>query len=291
MPALPKSQLLIYRDDLGHSIVSGNKLHKLKPNIALAKSQGYDSIISFGGAYSNHLHALAWACKKAGLSSIGLVRGELHHELTPTLNDCKSWGMQLFPIERKTYRNLQTNVFANDTANIVDVGLPHNLSELAENSLIIPEGGSNLLAIESVAHAYRPLFSDPAHENITHAICATGTGATLAGLYKAAPAGIKVIGIQAVAEGNATLERIKNWLGKDLPNLDIVAGHLGGFAKMPSDLLEFMLEFESEHNIPLDPIYNGKVMFKLTQMVNDDYFVKTDKVLVIHTGGLQGIKR
>jgi 1-aminocyclopropane-1-carboxylate deaminase len=291
MPTPSESQLLIYRDDLSHPIISGNKLHKLKPNITFAKSQGYDAILSFGGAYSNHLHALAWACKIAGLASIGLVRGELHSELTPALSDCKKWGMQLLPIERKTYRNIQKTLLAGGTASLVDAGLPNSLAEIAQNSLVLAEGGSNLLAIESVAQAYRPIFSDPQYKNITHAVCATGTGATLAGLYKAAPEGVKVIGIQAVAEGDATIDRIRNWLGNELSNLSVVAGHLGGFAKTPNELLEFMEEFETEHNIPLDPIYNGKVMFKLTQMAKQDYFAKTDRVLVIHTGGLQGLRR
>lgn len=266
-------------------------MHKLRPNITFAKSHGLDTVLSFGGAYSNHLHALAWACKEAGLASIGLVRGELHNELTPTLRDCKTWGMQLLPITRKAYRNLQNTLLAGGTANLLDVGLPYSLIETAKSSLVIPEGGSNLMAIESVAQAYRPIFSDPRYKNVTHAVCATGTGATLAGLYKAAPRGVKVIGIQAVAEGDATIDRIQNWLGNDVTNLSIVAGHLGGFAKKPCDLLEFIDDFESQHKIPLDPIYNGKVMFKLTQMAKQNYFAKTDKVLVIHTGGLQGLSR
>ena len=125
-------------------------------------------------------------------------------------------------------------------------------------------------------------------------MCATGTGATLAGLYKAAPDSIDVIGVQAVAEGDATLARIQGWLGaKDssnliVPRLTVQEGHLGRFAKMPTELMTFIHGFEMQYNIPLDPVYTGKVIFKLSNMIKAGYFNSEDKILFIHTGGLQG---
>ena len=237
---LTDTQFQFYRDDLNHPTVSGNKLHKLTPNLALARQQDCESVLSFGGPYSNHLHALAWACKEQGLSSIGLVRGELHSELTPTLADCREWGMHLIAVQRNTYRQLQTELSA-----LGGHCLAHELSHSSmvktpENTLVIPEGGSNRLAIDSLANAYRPLFKQAQYQDITHVVCATGTGATLAGLYKAAPPQLKVIGVQAVAEGDATLDRICSWLGERPDNLSIVAGHLGGFGKIPATLTSFI---------------------------------------------------
>ena len=282
------TQFQFFRDDLNHPTVSGNKLHKLAPNLAFAKQQGYKTVLSFGGAYSNHLHALAWACRERGLSSIGLVRGELHSELTPTLTDCRDWGMHLIATQRTTYRQLQSKLAALGGHCLAHELLPSTMVQAPHNTLVLPEGGSNRIAIDSLANAYRPIFKHVHYQDTTHVICATGTGATLAGLYKATPAHIKVIGVQAVAEGDATIERINNWLGDHQDRLSIVAGHLGGFGKIPAALTTFINAFEAEHGVPLDPVYNGKTVFKLMQLAEQGFFTANDKVLVLHTGGLQG---
>ena len=284
-------KVLVFRDDLNHATVSGNKLHKLAPNIARAKASDCSSVISFGGPYSNHLHALAWACKKSDLSSVGFVRGELHDRLTPTLSDCQKWGMQLIPLSRKTYRECQEilSVFG-EPCLARDAGLQTRLQDCVNlnSALIVPEGGSNTMAIDSLSQAYCSVFDLPECQGVTHAVCATGTGATVAGLYNAASKSINVIGVQAVAEGDATLNRIKGWLGVDVPSLTIIEGHLGRFAKAPPKLTEFINQFESQHHIPLDPVYTGKAMFKLVELISAGYFKTEDKVLFIHTGGLQG---
>lgn len=279
-------KLQFYRDDLNHPIVSGNKLHKLAPSLALAAAQGHNSVLSFGGPYSNHLHALAWASREKQLISHGIVRGELHQELSPTLKDCEAWGMRLYPMARKLYREIQ-HALQNDHHGVKDQLLAQ-VSDLPQDIFVIPEGGSNQMAIDSLARAYRPIFSDPQFQNVSHVICATGTGATVAGLSKAAPDHVQVIGIQAVAEGPATEERIRIWLGKTITNLQIIEGHLGGFAKTPTELLDFIQHFESIYNIPLDPIYNGKVMFTLLALAKQGFFAPSDELLVLHTGGLQG---
>ena len=295
-------EVVVYRDDLNHPTVSGNKLHKLKPNIALAKEHACNSIVSFGGPYSNHLHALAWACKEAGLSSIGVVRGELHASLTPTLKDCQAWGMQLVASPRTMYRDCLNLISSNDrpclAANPVIkpiltelLGLQGLLPIEYESTLVVPEGGSNTLAIQSLTDAYQSVFKKLSGQGISHGVCATGTGATLTGLYKASPDSVEVMGVQAVAEGDATLERIHTWLGltENTPTrLSIQEGHLGRFAKAPPELVSFIKYMETKYNIPLDPVYTGKVMFKLVKMIEAGYFKSSDKILFIHTGGLQG---
>lgn len=288
--------IVVLRDDLNHSVVSGNKLHKLEPNIKLAYENNCSTIVSFGGPYSNHLHALAWACKNEGLKSIGVVRGELQDQLTPTLKDCLKWGMTLFPCSRKDYRAYQTLLINSDSPCFADQGHVQSLAnelklDHPKQTLIIPEGGSNTLAIESLSNAYKKVLNQSECAGVTHVICSTGTGATLAGILNASPKKIAVIGVQAVAEGDATLKRIEQWQGQQAENLRIVPGHLGGFGKIPKELVSFINNFETEFNIPLDPVYNSKAMLKLSQMIDDSLFKKTDKILFIHTGGLQGKKR
>ena len=284
-------EIIIYRDDLNHVTVSGNKLHKLSPNIKLAKARGCTQMLSFGGPYSNHLHALAWACKESGLESIGVVRGELQARLTPTLKDCEKWGMQLFPWSRQVYREFQERLtFYSEPCLASELSLASVFDELQnqEKTLVIPEGGSNTAAIESLTKAYRDVFKKVECQGVTHVICATGTGATVAGLLQAAPEDVDIIGMQAVAEGLATFERVQAWLGDDALKLTIEESHLGRFGKIPPSLITFIEQFEARYGIPLDPIYTGKAMLKLTEMIKVGHFNKTDKVLFIHTGGLQG---
>jgi len=193
-------KVIIFRDDLYHPTVSGNKLHKLSPNIELAQARNCSAMLSFGGPYSNHLHALAFACKEQGLASIGIIRGELHKNLTPTLNDCKEWGMRLVACQRKEYRRFCESLSSLKQPCLdSETGLP-TFSDLPTSTLVLPEGGSNFIAIQSVADAYRRIFCLNDCQSVTHAVCAVGTGATVAGLRLAAPSNIEVIGIQAVAE-------------------------------------------------------------------------------------------
>lgn len=286
---LPNHQFLIYRDDLNHAQISGNKLHKLKPSIAAAHKNDADVLVSFGGPFSNHLHALAYAGHIHEFKTIGIIRGELQDKLTPTLIDCKTWGMSLIGVPRSVFRlcrdqidyDSQSQALSDATNLIPELDCLHN-------AYLIPEGGSHLDAIKSLKAAYQHVLQRNKYRHITHAVCATGTGATVAGLSLAAPPNIKVLGIQAVAEDDATIERIKTWLNHHPSNLSILPGHLGGFAKTPDRLLSFISEFEAHRGIPLDPIYNGKVLFHLQHLFNNNYFNVSDRVLVIHTGGLQG---
>jgi len=283
--------IIVYRDDLNHPKVSGNKLYKLSPNIDLAIKRECSNILSFGGPYSNHLHALAWASQEAGLTSMGVIRGELNQKLTPTLEDCQNWGMQLIFINRDTFRNIRQAFSLNNTVKLASE-LKEELNSLdvqiPEKTLVLPEGGSNQLAIKSLSEAYRPVFDQLTSKKITYAVCATGTGATLAGLYLASPEHINIIGMQAVAEQEATFQRIETWLKRPLNGLSIVESHLGRFGKITPELKKFIESFELEFGIPLDPIYTGKAMMKLIDLIEQGFFNHSDRVLFIHTGGLQG---
>ena len=287
-------EIIVFRDDLNHATVSGNKLHKLKPSFNAANTHSCTTILSFGGPFSNHLHALAWASKESGFNSIGVVRGELHAQLTPTLRDCAAWGMRLVASTRKDYRAYQNALaltpqpcLASELKLTIDIALDE-----PERTLVIPEGGSNEAAIESLNDAYSSVLRSQYCQGITHAVCATGTGATLAGLYKATKNSditpLSIVGIQAVAEQDATLHRIHHWLKEQPTSVRIEAGHLGGFGKTPAELMTFIDAFETTFNVPLDPVYNGKAMLKISQMINAGAFKKSDKILFIHTGGLQG---
>lgn len=283
--------VLVFRDDLNHQTLSGNKLHKLTPNIQIAIEHDCSNVLSFGGPYSNHLHALAWACKEAGLQSIGVVRGELATSLTPTLSDCQQWGMQLIPLSRKQYRVYQELLQQAPEACLLNQLNFTQISEKVECSnktLVVPEGGSNLVAINSLRNAYARVFDAVQGQGVTHAVCATGTGATLSGLYQAAPKQVEIIGMQAVAEQGATLRRIQNWIDFTPARLTIEECHLGGFGKIPSEIIEFIDEFERLYGVPLDPIYTGKAIYKLSKMIESGRFKQSDKILFIHTGGLQG---
>ena len=282
-------KVVVFRDDLNHDTLSGNKLHKLAPNIEAAKARSCSTVLSFGGPFSNHLHALAWASQDVGLASVGIVRGELHDSLTPTLIDCQKWGMQLIPMPRNAYRQSQ-DLLSSFVEPCLASDLDLKLTSLTnqKNTLVIPEGGSNVVAIKSLTNAYQQVFDLVAKQNITHAICATGTGATLARLYKATPGHVEVICMQAVAEQDATLQRIRGWIGNNTPRLTIHECHLGRFGKTTSSLIEFMDSFENQHGIPLDPVYTGKAMYQLVDMIERGYFKENQTILFIHTGGLQG---
>lgn len=294
------SQFRIYRDDQNHAFVSGNKLHKLAPYLKFAKQENIKSIISIGGAYSNHLHALAYACHQQQLHCIGIVRGQASNTPSQTLLDCQKWGMSIIYCPRDEYRELADNILQaqqktdflgrQDVAQLQHLLAPISDRQTGASTLVIGEGGSSMKAIYSLADAYTKIFKIPEFRDINQVVCATGTGATLAGLRLAAPEQVNVIGIQAVAEGNATANRIAAWIGKQ-QNLDIHAGHLGGFAKMPKDYLDFLTAFEKQNKVPLDYVYNGKVLYQLHKMQLAGQFSTKDRVLIIHTGGLQGKAR
>jgi len=270
-----KITLLVKRDDLIHQEISGNKWRKLKYNLLEAKKLGYKQILTFGGAYSNHIAATAAAAKKYGFESIGIIRGdELNKSSNSTLQKADKDGMHLQFVTR--------NEFQRKT----DPSWLKNLEE-KYNAYIIPEGGSNLLATLGVKEIVPEI-------NLPFDIiaCPVGTGGTLAGLVHGLSKDQQVYGY-AVLKGEKYLEQeVDALLEKAQYELKkiIHSYHFGGYAKFNDSLLTFIHKFKEEHDIPLDPIYTGKMMYGLFDQIKNNVFAPNTTIVAIHTGGLQSIR-
>jgi 1-aminocyclopropane-1-carboxylate deaminase len=251
----------ILRLDLIHPQISGNKWFKLKYNLEEAKKQGLDTVLTFGGAFSNHIHATAIACKQFGFKSIGIIRGEKEAETNFTLFEAKRNGMQLCFVSRDDYKHKTDQTFI-DT-----------LKKQFGNFYLIPEGGNNLLG-EKGCEEILPKEND--HDYI---FCACGTATTFTGISKQIKQHQKLIGISVLkGEGKMTEE-----------HPEILTGyHFGGYAKHTDQLLEFKKQFELQNNIPLDYVYTAKLFYAVHDLISKDRIQKNSKVLIIHSGGLQG---
>lgn len=271
-------QVVIKRDDLLHPVISGNKWRKLKYILDHALSLDVDCIVSMGGAYSNHLHALAFAGKALGLKTKAFVRGECPAILNPTLLDLQRWGMALEFVSRSAYRELR------------DFRAHDSLPGLQAGDYWLPEGGATELALRGVGE-----IIDEIDGGIDVLMTACGTGTTLAGLIAAAPGSAKILGVAAL-KGGAYLN---DEVGKLLPaacrqseNWTLLSDyHHGGFAKTTPPLLDFISMFHRRHGIALEPVYTGKLVFALYDLVEQGYFAPGQRIVVLHTGGLQGVRK
>ena len=268
-----KVSLSIKRDDLNHPLISGNKLRKLKYNVLAAKAGGYKTILTFGGAYSNHIAATAQAGRIHNFKTIGIIRGEelaLSWQKNVTLKKASEMGMKLKFISRTEYRDREN---------------PQYLKKLQEEFgvfYLLPEGGTNQLAIQGCEEILSE--TDAQFDFIT---CAMGTGGTLAGLINASTSEQIVLGFPAL-KGQFLYEDIRKFVTKSNWRL-IYDYHFGGYAKCNSTLVNFINDFRDQTSIPLDPIYTGKMLYGLLDLIKNDYFEQQTKILAIHTGGLQGI--
>jgi len=274
----PKNvRLFIKREDLLHPVISGNKWRKLKYNLIAAKDSGETTLLTFGGAYSNHIHAVAGAASEYGFKSIGIIRGEAHLPLNPTLMAAQEMGMQLHYMDRTTYRQKQST-------QVIKF-----LEDKFGKYYLIPEGGTNLFALKGAAEIVQGI------ENAYDYFCAAcGTGGTVSGIISALDNQTRVIGY-AVVKGEFHQEAVGNWLsamGKpNLSNWQINTNyHFGGYAKFDEKLIDFINIFKKEHDIRLDPIYTGKLLYGVFAQIANGKFPEKSRVLAIHTGGLQGIK-
>jgi len=265
--------LFLKREDLLGDGISGNKLRKLKYNVVQAIKEGHTQIITFGGAYSNHILAASYIKKNYGIDIIGVVRGEElidKVEENPTLKLAKQNGMQFHFVSREVYRIKMSQVFLKE------------LKDKFGDFYLLPEGGTNELAIKGCEEI---LTADD--EMFNFVCCAVGTGGTLAGLINSSFVNQKVIGFSAL-KGDFLKEDVAALVAKN--NWDIQTDyHFGGYAKVTSELIHFMNEFKSETGIVLDPIYNGKMMYGIYDLMKKGYFPKNTSILAIHTGGLQAI--
>ena len=270
-------ELWIKRDDLLHPIISGNKWRKLKYILDHALHLSADTIISMGGAYSNHLHALAFAGKSLGLKTIAYIRGEQPKTLNPTLIDLLDWGMELRFVSRGDYRQLRCYK-AHDS-----------LPGLKSGQYWLPEGGATELALKGVAEILSEIELD---FDVLAVAC--GTGTTLAGLIQAAPPNTELIGVAALKGAEFLRTDVENSLSHSdclQPDWSILLDyHFGGFAKKTSELTDFMQAFYAKNAIPLEPIYTGKTLFAVYDLVNKGYFKPGQRIVMLHTGGLQGIR-
>ncbi|WP_223786891.1 1-aminocyclopropane-1-carboxylate deaminase/D-cysteine desulfhydrase [Marinicella meishanensis] len=277
--------VVVARADLNHPLQQGNKRWKLKHNIQAAQQKNAEVVITFGGAHSNHLLATAHAAHQAGLSVLGVVRG---HELqdrpavwSETLHQCQQLGMQLVFISRADYRLKQA-------APVVQA-----LRQAKPTAYLIPEGGSNQLAVQGVADWLQGWAAHLA-EPPTHVLCPVGTGGTLAGLVKGAQAmdWRTWLGGVVVLKGMRSLAAdIRRWVGPDTAQVQwelLTEFHGGGYAKLSDEMLRFGVTFSQQTGVPLDKIYNIKSFYALAQMIQAGRIGIQDRPLLIHTGGLQG---
>ncbi|MSS75858.1 MAG: 1-aminocyclopropane-1-carboxylate deaminase/D-cysteine desulfhydrase [Methyloglobulus sp.] len=264
--------LWIKRDDLLHPIISGNKWRKLKYNLDHALSLGADTLISMGGAYSNHLHALAYIGKTLNLKTIGIIRGERTEPLTPTLLELESWGMELRYISRSEYRHYR------------DYNHWQDLPGLKPNEYWLPEGGANTLALKGIAELVNEI--DIEYDNLC---VACGTGATLAGLINAVPKQQSVLGFAALKNASFLTSDVQSLLSGEFHHWEIFHDyHFGGFAKLKPELALFMSEFEQKTSIPLETVYTGKMLYGIYDLIAKGHFGQGERIIALHTGGLQG---
>lgn len=281
-------ELWVRRDDLIDPDLSGNKFYKLFYNLHCAQSAGAKRVLSFGGAWSNHLHALAAAAKTAGLESIGIIRGERPSSLSPTLVDAENWGMRLVFVNRQDYRQL-TQPFVAQKSQL--------LTEFSD-AYWIPEGGANLAGAAGAKILGWAL--DQQLQGDYAAVCmACGTGTSLAGV--AAGTHRLVLGF-SVLKGEGSLGTdIHSWFQQLQPqtsgadtsgagNWRLISGfHAGGYAKShPVELYRFWQDFEQETGLLLDPVYTLKLFWGISRLAQQGYWPRASRLVAIHTGGLQG---
>ncbi|WP_426091040.1 1-aminocyclopropane-1-carboxylate deaminase/D-cysteine desulfhydrase [Flavobacterium sp. DSR3-2] len=264
----------IKREDLIHPFVSGNKFRKLKYNLLQAKVENQETLLTFGGAFSNHIAAVAFAGNEKGFKTIGIIRGdELSGKVSenPTLLFAQNCGMQLEFISREDYRLKSEGSFL------------ENLKQKFGGFYHIPEGGTNDLAIKGCEEI---LTSEDA--DFDYICCSVGTGGTISGIINSVLPHQKVLGFPAL-KGDFLKEEIRNFVQND--NWELVTDyHFGGYAKVTAELIVFINHFYLENQIPLDPIYTGKMVFGVVDLIKKNYFPAKSKILLIHTGGMQGVK-
>ena len=266
-------ELFIKREDLLHPIISGNKFRKLKYNLAEAKRLGYKKLLTFGGAFSNHIVAVAGAGKEFSFETIGIIRGEELEEkinVNPSLAVAQQFGMKFVFVSRDTYRLKETPEFLKE------------MQSKFGDFYLLPEGGTNDLAIKGCEEILNELDSE-----FSYVCISVGTGGTVSGIINSAASHQNIIGFSSLKgdflqKDIAKFANQKNWT----INCEY---HFGGYGKVTNELIEFINSFYTQFGIPLDPIYTGKMMFGILDLIQNDFFPPNSKILAIHTGGLQGI--
>ncbi|NDF97481.1 MAG: pyridoxal-phosphate dependent enzyme [Chitinophagia bacterium] len=270
LPALVKknSEATVLRLDLLHPIISGNKWYKLRYYLQEAVAQKKKRVITFGGAWSNHILATAAACRQLGLDSAALIRGEQPAVLSATLQQAASLGMQFHFVSREQYREKR---------------IPETL--LTPEDYIISEGGAGAFGVRGAG----TILDTIDKSNYTHIICAAGTGTTLAGIINSALPDCQVIGIPVLSDLPTIESTIHSYVNQPAARWQLLSGFAwGGYAKHTAALLSFMNEFYIQTGIPTDIVYTAKLFYACSHMIENDFFEKESRLLIIHSGGLQG---
>ena len=316
---LPKTSkrctILCKRDDLIHPVISGNKWRKLSASLGLISRENFQHVISFGGAYSNHLHALSYACAAMNIKCTAVVRGDYRNHLTPTLQDMKKWGCSLHFVSKLDYKKRDNTAYCEE------------LKRKLQADFVIPEGGSNTHCLQGVSAILKELSLQV--PDLTHIVLPVASAGTLAGLLSSnLLPGIKIIGI-GVLKGEGYLEELACNLVKFSARTNTLKTwhicheyHHGGYAKTSPALNDFVSDFnryyqarekipsieydepslpslyspkseergDNEHTLIIEPVYSGKCFYALKQLLMKGDFPANSKVVVLHTGGLQGLR-
>ncbi|MEH8182242.1 1-aminocyclopropane-1-carboxylate deaminase/D-cysteine desulfhydrase [Aeromonas allosaccharophila] len=266
-------ELWCKRDDLIHPAISGNKWRKLKYHLLHAREHGKQHLLSFGGAYSNHIHALAAAGYQTGLRTTGIIRGEADAVSNTTLRDARRWGMDLVFVDRQSYRRRQD---------------PDWLAQFdAPDTLIVPEGGSSPLAIPGVAELVGEVPFSP---DLWVLPCASG--GTLAGLVAGKRDREQILAIAVLKGGGFIADEVCRLhpAAASIPGWRIALDHHdGGYAKFSPALWQWVEDFSADTGLPLEPIYSGKAMWGLFRELAAGRIAPGSKIVFIHTGGMQGL--
>ena len=266
--------LVVKREDLNHPQVSGNKWWKLKWNLVKAL-QSQTKVLTFGGAFSNHIYATAAATKQLGIPSIGVIRGEMILPLNPTLEFASRQSMELHFVSREAYRSHKDQIAS-------------SLISTHGECFVIPEGGTNLDAIRGVAE-----FASSLPEGFDYIVLPVGTGGTMAGIVCGIQGNAHILGVSVLKNGQfleKEVLRLCQQFASRPPTAKwniLTAYHHGGYAKVTKELLNF-IEMFREHSLPLDHVYTGKALYAFFEEVKRDKIKPGSSVLFLHTGGLQG---
>jgi 1-aminocyclopropane-1-carboxylate deaminase len=266
-------QLFLKREDKIHNIISGNKYRKLKFNLINAKELGFKGLLTFGGAYSNHIPAVAYAAKKNGFKSLGFIRGEeiVNNYLeNPTLKYSHDLGMKFKFLSRSNYK-LKTNEY-----------FLRKLKKKFKDYYLIPEGGTNALGVLGC----QEILNDNDKE-FDYICCSVGTGGTICGLINSSNENQKIIGFSSINKNYLLNDITKFVTNENWMLIDDFS--FGGYGKVNNELIEFMNNFRLKYGILLDPIYTSKLVYGVLNLITNNFFKPNSKILMIHTGGHQGI--
>ncbi len=269
-------KVFMKRIDLVHPVISGNKWYKMKYNIEKMIDEGKDTLLTFGGAFSNHIHAAAAAGKAFGFRTIGLIRGEEHLPLNQTLQSAVDNGMKIYYVDRTTFRLRESEKFLDDLKNKYG------------DVFILPLGGTNNIALKGCAEIVNNIDVD-----YNYICSASGSGGTFAGIVAGLNGSKKGIAFPALKSGGFLKDVIEDlvfdYTGNKYQNWDLNTDyHFGGFAKLTKELVEFTKEFEKLNKFKLDYIYTNKMMFGIAELIRSGYFKSEETIIAIHSGGLQG---